>query len=167
MLAGGVANASAVTRTAGRHVLPIVCHDDVCSENAVFRDGGVAVALLDFAAPGRSAYDLAQMARTCVPVDDDADAARLGWAPPAAPADRPARLRLVADACGLDGAGRRELVAVLADSIALGGEFVRRRVEAGDPNFTRMWNELEGAVRFDRRRRWWDDNEERFARAVR
>src|SRR6266508_632011 len=46
----------------------IVCHNDVCLENVVFREG-VAVALLDFdfAAPGRPVYDVAQMARMCVP----------------------------------------------------------------------------------------------------
>ena len=27
-------------------------------------------------------------------------------------------------------------------SISRGGEFVRRRVEAGDPNFVRMWDEM-------------------------
>ncbi len=55
----------------------IVCHNDVCLENVVFRDG-LAVGLLDFdfAAPGRPAYDLAQMARMCVPVDDDVSATR-------------------------------------------------------------------------------------------
>jgi Ser/Thr protein kinase RdoA (MazF antagonist) len=44
---------------------PIVCHNDVCPENVVFRDGD-AVALLDFdlAAPGRSAPRRAQTART-------------------------------------------------------------------------------------------------------
>ena len=42
---------------------PIVCHNDMCMENVVFRDG-VAVGLLDFdfAAPGRPIYDLAQFA---------------------------------------------------------------------------------------------------------
>jgi thiamine kinase-like enzyme len=72
----------------------VVFHNDVCLENVVFR-GGVAVALLDFdfAAPGRPVYDLAQFARMCVPVEDDDNATQLGWLP----ADRPARLRLVAD----------------------------------------------------------------------
>ena len=142
----------------------IVCHNDVCLENVVFRDG-LAVGLLDFdfAAPGRPAYDLAQMARMCVPVDDDVSASRLGWAP----ADRPARLRLVADAYGLDAAGRAELLAVLADTIGRGGEFVRRRVEAGDPNFAKMWDEMGGMERFDRRRRWWAAERHRFADALR
>ena len=143
---------------------PIVCHNDVCLENVVFRDG-LAVGLLDFdfAAPGRPAYDLAQMARMCVPVDDDVSASRLGWAP----ADRPARLRLVADAYGLDAAGRAELLDVLAGTIDRGGEFVRRRVEAGDPNFAKMWDEMGGMERFDRRRRWWAAERHRFADALR
>ena len=143
---------------------PILCHNDVCLENVVFRDG-LAVGLLDFdfAAPGRPAYDLAQMARMCVPVDDDVSASRLGWEP----ADRAARLRLVADAYGLDAAGRAELLDVLAGTIERGGEFVRRRVEAGDPNFAKMWDEMGGMERFDRRRRWWAAERHRFADALR
>jgi aminoglycoside phosphotransferase (APT) family kinase protein len=131
---------------------PIVCHNDVCLENVVFRDG-VAVGLIDFdfAAPGRPVFDLAQFARMCVPIDDDLSAARLGWEAP----DRPARLRLVADAYGLDGQQRGELLEILAGSMDHGGEFVRRRVEAGDPNFIRMWKEMGGRERYDRRLRWW------------
>ena len=142
---------------------PIVCHNDVCLENVVFRQG-IAVGLLDFdfAAPGRGVYDLAQMARMCVPVDDDVNAARLGWQP----ADRPARLRLVADAYGLDRMSRHELVAILSDTIVRGGDFVRRRVDAGDPNFIKMWNEMGGKDRFDRRRRWWVEHQNRFENAL-
>ena len=57
----------------------IVCHNDLCFENVVSR--GAAVALLDweFAAPGRRVYDLAQLARMCVPVTDEESARRLGW----------------------------------------------------------------------------------------
>jgi hypothetical protein len=141
----------------------LVCHNDVCLENVVFRDG-VAVALLDFdfAAPGRPVYDLAQFARMCIPVDDDVNAAPLGWEP----ADRAARLRVVADAYGLDAGVRPLLLDVLSDTIARGGEFVRRRVEAGDPNFIKMWNELGGAERFDRRRRWWAEARPAFAAAL-
>jgi hypothetical protein len=142
---------------------PIVCHNDVCLENVVFRDG-IAIGLLDFdfAAPGRPLYDLVQFARMCVPVDDDLSAARLEWRP----TDRPARLRLVADAYGLSFAERHELPGILAGSIARGGEFVRRRVEAGDPNFIQMWNEMGGMARFDRRRRWWAEHEEQFVKAL-
>lgn len=142
---------------------PIICHNDVCLENVVFRDGA-AVALLDFdfAAPGRPVYDLAQLARMCVPIDDDVNAARLGWEP----ADRPARLRLVADVYGLDAAERHRLLEIVAGSIARGGEFLLRRIEAGDPNFTKMWNDMGGMERFDRRRRWFAEHHEQFANAV-
>jgi aminoglycoside phosphotransferase (APT) family kinase protein len=141
----------------------VLCHNDVCLENVVFRDG-IATALLDFdfAAPGRPVYDLAQFARMCVPIDDDLIAAKLGWAP----ADRPARLRLVADAFGLDPAERRQLIEVLDASMAAGGAFVRRRVEAGDPNFTAMWDAMGGAERFDRRRLWWVEHKVRFVDAL-
>ena len=142
----------------------MICHNDVCLENVVFRDGA-AVALLDFdfAAPGRPVYDLAQLARLCVPIDDEESAARLGWHPAALPA----RLRVVADSYGLDAAARQQLLAILAESVQRGGTFVRRRVEAGDPNFIKMWIEMGGAERFDRRRRWWAAAQESFAAALR
>ena len=142
----------------------MICHNDVCLENVVFRHGA-AVALLDFdfAAPGRPVYDLAQFARLCVPVDDEVSAARLGWQP----ADNPARVRLIADSYGLDATARGQLVEVLDSSIARGGEFVRRRVESGDPNFISMWNAMGGMERFDRRRRWWAAQRQNFAAALR
>ena len=135
----------------------------MCLENVVFRDG-VAVGLLDFdfAAPGRPVYDLAQMARMCVPIDDDLSAARLGWDVP----DRPARLRLVADVYGLGREERVELLGIVAQSMERGGEFVRRRVERGDPNFIRMLAEMGGMERFERRRRWWRVQERTFTAAL-
>jgi len=141
----------------------VVCHNDVCLENVVFRDGeAVALLDLDFTAPGRPVYDLARLALMCVPVDDDNSASQLGWQP----VGKPARLRLAAEAYGLDLAGRRSLLEILSDRIAHGGEFVRRQVEAGDPHFTRMWNDMGGAERYDRRRRWWDEQRDSFAAAL-
>lgn len=52
-------------------------------------------------------------------------------------------------------AGRARLAACLDESIARGGEFVRRRVEAGEAAFIDMWESLGGQERFDRRRRRW------------
>ena len=98
----------------------------------------------------------------CVPVDDDINAARQGWTP----ADRPARLRLVADTYGLTLAERDELHRILTDTIAGGGEFVRRRVVAGDPNFIQMWKAMGGMERFDRRRRWWVRHQGQFVKAL-
>jgi aminoglycoside phosphotransferase (APT) family kinase protein len=142
----------------------VVCHNDVELSNVVFRDG-VAVALLDFefAAPGRPVYDLAQLARLCVPIDDDLDRARLGWRP----ADRPARLRLVADAYGLDGGGRAELLSAVDDAIDRIEAAVRRSVEAGDAGTIALWDRTGGGERHARRRRWWSEHRERFAAALR
>ncbi|HHN75383.1 MAG TPA: aminoglycoside phosphotransferase family protein, partial [Acidobacteria bacterium] len=115
---------------------PVLCHNDVCLENVVFRDER-AVALLDFdfAAPGRRVFDIASFARMCVPIDDDVNAARLGWSL----ADLPSRLRLVVDAYGLDASDRNEVLALLDHAIENGGGFVRRRVQAGEPGFIQMW----------------------------
>jgi hypothetical protein len=140
----------------------VVCHNDVCLENVVFRKGE-AVGLLDFdfAAPGDPVFDLASFARMCVPIDDDSRV-RFGWAL----VDLPSRLRLVADAYGLDGRGRTRLLDHLDGSIERGGQFVLRRVEAGDRNFIAMWESMGGMARFDRRRRWWADTRHEFAVAL-
>jgi hypothetical protein len=142
----------------------VVCHNDVCPENVVFRDG-IAVALLDFefAAPGRPGYDLAHLARLCGPIDDEVDQARLGWRP----ADWPARLRLVADAYGLDRDGRTELLTAMDDAIDRVEAAVRRSVAGGYPNLVEMWNRTGGSERYDRRRHWWADHHDRFAAALR
>ncbi len=141
----------------------MICHNDVCLENVVFRDGR-AVALLDFdfVAPGRPVFDLAAFARMCVPVDDDHSAGRLGFED----LDRPARLRLVADTYGLDVDGRRTLVELLDRSMASGGLFVQRRAEAGDRNFIRMLDEMGGMERYNRRFRWWQGSRETFVQAL-
>jgi hypothetical protein len=140
----------------------VVCHNDVCLENVVFRDG-VAIGLLDFdfASPGSHLHDLAQFARMCIPLDDPQAAAQLGWGP----VDAAARLRLIADAYGL-APGRSAWLAVIDEGIRRGGQFVLRRVEAGDPNFIEMWDRLGGMARFDRRRAWFAQHRERFADAL-
>lgn len=143
---------------------PVLCHNDVCLENVVFRDGrAVGVIDFDFAAPGRRTFDVASFARMCVPVDDDDNATRLGWRP----ADRAARLRLVTDAYGFGEHNRLEVLELIDRAIALGGEFVRRRVEAGDPGFVAMWEEMGGSARFDRRRQWWSLSRDSFEAALR
>ena len=141
----------------------MICHNDVCLENVVFRDGE-AVALLDFdfAAPGRPLFDLAAFARMCVPIDDDLSASRLGFQD----LDRPARLRLVANTYGLDVEERHTLVELLDGPMESGGLFVQRRVEAGDPNFIRMLDEMGGMERYERRRRWWQESRAAFVRAL-
>jgi pimeloyl-ACP methyl ester carboxylesterase len=142
---------------------PIVCHNDICLENVVFR-GGEAVGLLDFdfSAPGRPVSDLAQFARMCVPIDDEQSAALLGWDGP----DKPSRLRLVCDSYGLDRSGREDLLEILDDAMAHSGEFVKRHAELGEPGFVMMWEWMGGQERWDRRRRWWAEDRPTFVGAL-
>ncbi len=143
---------------------PIVCHNDLEPSNVVFRDG-IAVGFIDveFAAPGRPVYDLAQMARVCVPMDGEVDRARLGYRP----ADLPARLRVVADAYGLERDGRLELLTMMDVAFERIEAATRRSVEAGDPNATALWDRTGGGDRFDRRRRWWAEHHDAFEAALR
>lgn len=140
----------------------VICHNDVCPENVVYRRGE-AVALLDFdfAAPGRPIYDLAQLAKMCVPLDAPEDAARLGRGT----LDPFHRLRLVADSYGLP-AGREDFLEAIATAIAVGERFVRRHVDRGEPGFVEMWRQTGGSARLERRRAWFRDNRRRFAAAL-
>lgn len=137
----------------------VMCHNDVCPENVVYR-AGVAVALLDFdfVAPGRPVYDLAQLAKMCVPIDTPEDAARLGRGS----LDPFRRLRVVADSYGLP-PDRGPFLDVLQEAIATGVEFVRRRVERGEEAFVAMWNQMGGQARDDRRLAWFERNKQRFS----
>lgn len=142
----------------------LLCHNDVCPENVVFRDGEAVVLLdFDFAAPGRPLHDLAALASMCVPLDRLEAAARWGWES----LDAPARLRVAVDAYGIS--TRAERLAVL-DHIGVfgerGREFVRRRVEAGEPGFVAMVEQMGGLQRYDRRREWLESNRERFVAAL-
>jgi hypothetical protein len=142
---------------------PVICHNDVCLENLVYRDQ-VAVGLLDFdyAAPGRRVHDLASFARMNVPMDADEDAVLLGRTPPFDPFRR---LRIVADAYGLP-SDRGELLDALAEGIARGGEFLQRRLDEGNEAFIQMVAATGGMAKFDRRRAWFAANRERFADAL-
>ena len=85
----------------------------------------------------------------CVPIDDDVDQARIGWRP----ADLPARLRLVADAYGLDRDGRAELLSAWTTPCESRQPPPQRRRR--QPERRALWDRTGGSDRFDRRRRWW------------
>lgn len=142
----------------------IVGHKDVEPSNVVFRDGR-AVAFIDFefAAPGRPIYDLAQLCRLCVPIESDFDQARIGWHP----ADRSKRLRLVADAYGLDGEGRMELLDAMDDAIDRIEAFARRHADGADPRSLETLAATGGIEKYDRRRTWWKRHHSEFAAALR
>ncbi len=148
---------------ADSHGGQIVCHNDVEPSNVVFRDG-VAVALIDFefAAPGRPVYDLAQLSRLWVPIDDDFDQHRLGCSN----ANRPARLRLVADSYGLDNAGRQELLSAIDEALDRIEHVARRSIADRDPAALAAVAQTGGIEKYDRRRRWWTAHQQHFATAL-
>ena len=156
--AGAVWNRELVNPAGG----PEIFHNDVCVENVVFR-GGIAIALsdFDFAAPGRPLYDLAATARVCVPLDPPEDAVVWGRES----LDPFERLRLVADSYGLP-PGREELLRIIEQAMALGGAFVRRRVERREPAFVEMWERMGGEARYDRRRAWFAQHQDHFVEAL-
>jgi len=151
--------ADPVAATAGPDDL-VVCHNDVCPENLVYRDQ-VAVGLLDFdfAAPGRRVHDLAAFAGMNVPMDSDDDARVLGRA---GPFDPFRRLRIVADAYGL-AADRSAFLDVVGERIERGGQFLQRRLDEGNEAFREMVEATGGMAKFDRRRAWFAAKRQRFA----
>lgn len=88
--------------------------------------------------------------------------APLGWRP----ADRPARLRVVADAYGLDDQGRRKLLSAMGDAIDRIEAAVRQSVVDDDPSSIAIVHRTGGIEKYDRRRRWWIAHLDLFARAL-
>jgi hypothetical protein len=140
----------------------VICHNDVCPENVVFR-AGVAVALLDFdfAAPGSRLFDLARLALMTVPIDAPEDAARTGRTG----LDPFSRLRVAADAYGL-GPNRQQLVDAVERNVASGGVFLQGRIDRGEQPFVAMLDAMGGMERYDRRRAWFAAHKQRFVESV-
>ncbi|MFF2780872.1 phosphotransferase enzyme family protein [Streptomyces sp. NPDC058052] len=141
----------------------MLCHNDVCPDNVVFRDGRAA-ALIDFdlAAPGRPLWDLAMTARYWVPMVDPASAA---VSYPAG-LDAAARLRILADGYGLPERERADLPGVIEQATAVCRAFVARRVADGDPVFLQALAERGGWERWDRAQTWLADRRETFTAAL-
>ncbi|MEV1010777.1 phosphotransferase [Streptomyces sp. NPDC049881] len=141
----------------------LLCHNDVCPENVVFRDGRPA-ALIDFdlAAPGRPLWDLAMAARYWAPVLDpeSAEAAGRGGLDPVR------RLRVLADGYGLAREGREELVEAVGEAIAVGRAFVAGRVAGGDPVYRASFAAYGGWRRWERIGEWYARTRGTFVRAL-
>ncbi|WP_226961928.1 MULTISPECIES: phosphotransferase [Streptomyces] len=129
----------------------VLCHNDACLENVVFREGR-AVALIDFdlAAPGRPLWDVAQAARYWAPMRDPRS--RAGFYPEGL--DAIARARVLADGYGLTPRDRADLPEAIERATAVGRAFVARRVANGDPVYRRAVAEGGGWARWDRIQRW-------------
>lgn len=133
----------------------VLCHNDICPENVVFRDGR-AVALLDFdyAGPGRRVWDVVATAAM--------------WAPLVAPdwrkthppgLDGVHRSALFADAYGLDKTDRRSFFEVLTQRREVGRSFVTRHVQAGETSFIDMVDAFGGAEKWAATDRWLDEEQ--------
>ncbi|GAA0336253.1 phosphotransferase [Streptomyces turgidiscabies] len=141
----------------------MLCHNDVCPENVVFRDGRAA-ALIDFdwAAPGRALWDIAMTARYWVPMLDPESAAALH--PPGL--DAAARLRVLADSYGLSAGDRAELPGVIEQATEVCRAFVARRVADGDPVCLQALAERGGWERWDRIQTWLVDHRRTLTAAL-
>jgi hypothetical protein len=141
----------------------VLCHNDVCLENVVFRDGRAA-ALIDFdlAAPGRPLWDVAMAARYWIPMLDPESAA-FGYPDGL---DAPSRLRILADGYGVSRRERAELGGVIEEATETCRAFVADRVAAGDAVFARAVAERGGWERWDRVQAWLADRRETFTAAL-
>jgi hypothetical protein len=122
---------------------PVICHNDVFPENAVFRDGRV-VALIDFtmAAPGRRFWDVAIAAQEWAPLH--APAARLDHP---GDLDGLARLGLLASAYGVEPDEAGDLVDVIFAERAQSLGHIRDEVAAGNAVWADHWRRSEGEQR--------------------
>ncbi|WP_412080688.1 phosphotransferase [Streptomyces sp. SCL15-4] len=141
----------------------MVCHNDVCPDNVVFRDGRAA-ALIDFdlAAPGRALWDIAMTARYWVPMLDGEFPAALY--PPGL--DAAARLRILADSSGLSARDHAELPGVIEQATEVCRAFTARRVAGGDPGYLQASAERGGWERRDRMSTWLVNHRQTFTAAL-
>ncbi|GGR78472.1 MULTISPECIES: phosphotransferase [Streptomyces] len=141
-----------------------LCHNDVCPDNVVFRDGRAAALIdFDFAAPGRPLWDIAMTARYWVPMLDPGSAAAALYP---AGLEAPARLRILADGYGLPAGDRAELPGVVEQATEVCRAFVARRVADGDPLYLQALAERGGWERWDRVQAWLVDHRETFTAAL-
>lgn len=129
----------------------IVCHNDLCIENVVVRDGRVAGFIdFDFAAPSDPLLDIAIAARHWIPIRDprDVDPGLRGL-------DQAARFRRFCDAHGLDSGGRQRVADHLGAFLDRALLSMRTRADAGLPAYVATWNA--GYADQNRRSRAWLD----------
>jgi aminoglycoside phosphotransferase (APT) family kinase protein len=114
----------------------LVGHRDYCPGNVVFRDG-LPAALIDFdlARPTSRLYDVANALYWWAPLLDPQDRA-----PAFADLDIPHRVTVFADAYGLTGRQRTELVPLATRMIQRFHRTARAAADA-DPVFRRLWDE--------------------------
>jgi phosphotransferase family enzyme len=138
---------------------PLLCHNDVCHENVVFREGNArAIIDFDFAAPGRPVWDLAMTAWYWVPMRDlEVQEREL---------DPYRRLRLLADAYGLTDDERPGFMTVMEEAVGVCRTFVAARVDRGERPFVERLEHHGGWSRWDRIQAWLADRHDQFTEAL-
>jgi hypothetical protein len=134
----------------------IVCHNDLCVENVVVRDGrAVAFIDFDFAAPSDPLLDIAIAARHWIPIRDpaDIDSELRGL-------DQAERFRAFCAEHALDRRGREAVVEHLGAFLDRALRSMRRRAESGLAAYVRTW--AAGYPEQNRRSRAWLDRHRRL-----
>ncbi len=135
----------------------IVCHNDLCVENVVVRDGRVAGFIdFDFAAPSDRLLDIAIAARHWVPMRDPVDVD-----PELRGLDQVVRFRAFADAHALPRRAREAVVADLGAFLDRALVSMRQRAESGLRAYVRAW-EAGYPAQNRRSRAWLDANARRL-----
>ena len=137
----------------------LVCHNDLCVENVVVRDGHVVAFIdFDFAAPSDPLLDIAIAARHWIPVRDPADIE-----PSRAGLDQVGRFRAFCAAHELDHGQREGVVAHLGPFLDRALAAMRSRADSGLEAYIRVWEAgYEGQNR--RSRAWLDHHAAQLAR---
>jgi Phosphotransferase enzyme family len=129
----------------------LVCHNDMCIENVVVRDGRVAAFIdFDFAAPSERLLDIAIAARHWIPIRDPLDVD-----PELRGLDQVERFRGFCAEHGLDASGREAVVRHLGAFLDRALVTMRLRAESGLEAYVRTWTA--GYPEQNRRSRDWLD----------
>ena len=140
---------------------PVMCHNDLCLENLIARDGRVvAMVDFDFLAPGRAITDVAATSRFVVPLRSPAR--REPWVHEE---DVFRRLRLFVDAYGLSDEDRVTFVTALEERRRIGQRFVLGRAERGEQLFAH-WLTEEGSAKLRAEEEWVRANRGRISASV-
>ena len=138
-----------------------MCHNDLCLENLVVRNGRVVAFLdFDFLAPGRAVTDVVATTRFVVPLRSPAR--RDPWQDED---DVYRRLRLFADSYGLSDEDRVTFVTVLEERRAIGERFVLGRANRGESLFAN-WLTPAGSDKLRAEDEWIRASCNRIAAAV-
>ena len=138
-----------------------MCHNDLCLENLVVRDGrAVAFLDLDFLAPGRALTDVVTTTRFVVPLRSPAR--RDPWQDED---DVFRRLRLFADVYELADADRVTFVTALEERRVTGERFVVSRAERGEQLFAH-WRSDVGKEKLRAEAEWVTANHDRISASI-